>query len=60
MFFIMAYGFGKNPIPIVEGDDEGEWDDTVSVFDTEEEAEECAREQPLCQATGYEIFEMIY
>ncbi len=58
MFFIIAYGYENNPMPIVEGDDGCEWEDSLSTFETKEKAEECAREQPLCRATGYEIYEI--
>ncbi len=52
MFFIMICGYGDKPIPVTDEDD------SVATFETEKLAQKCADEQPLCQATGYEIFEM--
>jgi hypothetical protein len=33
-------------------------DDEITQFETEEEAEACANEQPLCQAWGYQVVEL--
>lgn len=52
MFFVMAYGYDDDPIPI---ETEKEF---IATFKTHEEAEEMARQQMLCKATGYKIFEM--
>jgi len=52
MFFIMIRGYGNKPTPVTDEDD------NVAIFETESMAQKCADDQPLCQATGYEIFEM--
>jgi hypothetical protein len=33
-------------------------DDALESFETEDEAEQCAAQQPLCQAWGYQIVEL--
>ncbi len=33
-------------------------DDAPTMFDTEEEAEDCAKDQALCRAFGYQIVEL--
>lgn len=58
MFFVMAYGYHKSPIPILGSDEDDPDNDDVAIFKTREEAREIAENQPLCMATGYEIFEM--
>ena len=53
MFFIMAYTQdGERGIPITTEDEEIAW------YATEAEAEKVAKEQFLCKATGYKVFEM--
>lgn len=32
--------------------------DEIAQFETEEEAETCADQQPLCQAWGYQVVEL--
>ena len=50
----IAIGHEGEPVPIM--DDE----DNVILFDSEEEAEEMASEQSLCQAGGYRVFDWWY
>ena len=33
-------------------------DDNIAQFETKQEAEACASEQPLCQAWGYQVVEL--
>lgn len=33
-------------------------DEEIAQFETEEEAEACAVQQPLCQAWGYQVVEL--
>jgi uncharacterized protein YciI len=42
---------GKGVIAIMTGDE-------IAQFETEEEAEACADQQPLCQAWGYQVVEL--
>ncbi len=50
----IAIGHEGEPVPIM--DDE----DNVILFDSEEDADNMAREQPLCQAGGYSVFDWSY
>ena len=49
-----AIGHQGEPVPIM--DDE----DNVILFETEEEADKMANQQPLCQAGGYSVFDWPY
>ena len=46
-----ALNFRCHPVPITDEDD------VITLYDSEEEAEEMAVQQVLCQAGGYEIIE---
>ena len=43
---------GKGILAIMNDDEE------IAQFETEEEAEACADQQPLCQAWGYQVVEL--
>jgi hypothetical protein len=50
-FIMMNSQSGKDIMPLVREDEE------VELFDTLDEAQECAKEHVCCQCFGYEIFE---
>lgn len=54
-YFVIAYGGGGKPVPIMDGSDEGITDE-IKLFESPKKAEEMAENQPLCKARGYEIF----
>jgi hypothetical protein len=51
-FIMMNNQKGTHISPIVDDDEE------VCLFESEEEAEMCVRDNPYAQACGYEIFKM--
>jgi len=50
-FIMMSSQNGDYVLPIVGEDEE------VMLFETQEDAEDCATDHSFCQAFGYEVFE---
>jgi len=54
---VILVGGTGNPIFMIDSDSDDDWNDTVKLFDTEQEAHEAGSQNPFGKTYGYEVIE---